>query len=83
MFRGFAFLARRTLFGISALRGRAWVAQSVTTLPPSARDRLAEGTAELMVSLLAAVARAVVQEPPTEAGVTVDQRQPEDEAADG
>jgi hypothetical protein len=58
----------------------------VTALPVSARDRLAEemdGTAEQLASLLVAVARAVMQQPPTEAGVTVDQQQPGDEAADG
>ena len=55
----------------------------MTALPAFARDRLAEEmwTAEQLASLLAAVARAVVQEPPTEAGVTVDQAT-EDEAAD-
>jgi hypothetical protein len=74
-----------THIDISARRGPAWVAQSVTALPPSARDRLAEEmeTAEQLASLLVAIARAVVQQPPTEAGVTVDQQQPEDEAADG
>ncbi len=47
----------------------------MTALPASVRDQLAEemGTAEQLASLLAAVARAVVREPPTKAGVTVDQ----------
>ncbi len=40
----------------------------------SVRDRLAEerGIAEQLASLFAAAALAVVREPPTEAGVTVD-----------
>ena len=47
----------------------------MTALLASVRDSRAEemGTAEQMASLLAAAARAVVGEPPTEAGVTVDQ----------
>jgi hypothetical protein len=59
-----------TEFGISVRRGPASVGQSVTVLPASARDRLAEemGTAEQMASLLAAVARVVVQEPPIDGG---------------
>ena len=67
-----------------ARRGPAWIAQRVTALSASVRDRLAEEmvTAEQPASLVAAAARAVVREPPTEAGVTVDQRQPKDEAAD-
>jgi hypothetical protein len=44
-------------------------------LRPLPGDRRAEEmeAAEQVASLVAAVARAVVQEPPTEAGVTVDQ----------
>jgi hypothetical protein len=47
----------------------------VTALSASARDRVAleTGTAEQLALLLGAAVRVVVREPPTEAGVTVDQ----------
>ena len=47
----------------------------MTARPAFACDRLAEemGAAEQMASPLAAGARAVAEEPPTGAGVTVDQ----------
>ncbi|GAA3914107.1 hypothetical protein Aau02nite_91900 [Amorphoplanes auranticolor] len=61
-------------FGVSARRVPAWVVQSVTALPDSVRDRLAEemGTASSWHRCWPQPPGAVVGELPTEAGVTVD-----------
>jgi hypothetical protein len=51
-------MIKRTLFGISAGRGPAWVVQSVTALPAPVCDQLTEElrAVELLMQLLAAVA---------------------------
>ena len=70
-----------TTFGISARRGAALVARSVTALPAPARDQLteelrtAEQLAQLLAPLLAAGPVLWSREPPPEAGVTVDHSQ--------